>query len=292
MIGLTDFQYFEPTNLDDTLSLLSQYGEKAKVLAGGTDVIPLMKRRAISPAGIVNIKRISELRFIEFNKKDGLRMGALTRVSDIDRSGEIRENFPILCEAARLFATSQVRNMATVGGNLCRGSPAADMAPPLLALDAKVQVAGPKGKRTVPLDKLWKGPGSTVVEPNQILTEIDCPIQQPNTGAAFVKMTRTAEDLAKINLAVAVTVSNRTCRDARIALGSVAPTPLRCLKAEATLRGKTLDERTIAEAARITAEEVSPITDVRSTSEYRRIVSGVMLARALRMALARVKYNG
>jgi carbon-monoxide dehydrogenase medium subunit len=264
------------------------YGRESKLLAGGTDIIPLMKRNVIAPRHIINLKGIQGLNLIKPAGTKGVRMGALTTIQSLKENGWVRKNLQSLHEAACAFGTFQVRNMATIGGNLCRASPAADLAPPLLTFDANVTIVGPRARRGMPLADFFLGPGRNVLKCNEILTDLTVQGMRPHTGTAFSKIGRTCEDLAKINVAARVTVSNGICKEARVALGAVAPTPMRAKRAERTLVGKKLDMDTIDRAAQIAADETMPVSDTRSTAEYRKEVSRVMVNRTIHAALERV----
>ena len=282
-----EFEYFEPRTVKEAVELLTKYGGEAKILAGGTDLIVRMKQRFIEPKYIINIKKIKELNFIE-DRGDYLAIGAATKLREIEKSGIVKRKFEALYEAVRSMASVQIRNMATIGGNLCNASPAADTAPPLLVFEAKLKIVGPNGERVVPINEFFLGPGKTVLKPNEILTEIQIPYQPEDTGSAFIKIARVAMDLAKVNVAVALRTEGSIVKWVRIALGAVAPTPIRAYKTEEFLVGKELNEETLKEAAEIVKTEVKPITDIRSTAEYRREVSGVIVKDALLRAYERI----
>ena len=280
------FEYFAPKTLDEAVDLLSRFRGRAKVLAGGTDLIVQMKVGRVRPEYVVSIRWLRELDFIDA-REDGLHIGALTKLRRIEKSDVVRRDFIALYEAVKAMGGVQVRCMGTVGGNLCNASPAADTAPPLMVYEARVKAVSTRGEREIPITKFFKGPGKSALEPDEILTEVMIPYQPANTGSAFLKVARTSMDLAKVNVAVAINVREGVVRWARIALGAVAPTPIRALKAEAYLAGKELGEDVIARAAEIAASETRPITDVRSTAWYRREVSKVLVKDALRIAYGR-----
>jgi carbon-monoxide dehydrogenase medium subunit len=282
MLSLERFEYFAPRTVTEAITILSKYGKEANIIAGGTDLIPLLKRRAIpSPKYIVDLKGISELNYVKYDHTDGLRIGALTTMSDLEESEVIKEKFGLIYDAAHSIGGFQVRNMATIGGNLCRASPAADMPPPLLALNSDVRIIGFKGERVIPLEKFFIGPGQKDLRFDEILTEIHSPPMEFNMKTTFIKMGRVASDIAKISIAIAMHAEEKVCKDIRIALGSVAPTPVRAKKTEEFLIGKEINDDVIRKAADVLSEEVQPITDVRSTAEYRRQMSKILLRRAL-----------
>ncbi len=283
------FEYYEPKTIKEAVELLAKYRGEAKILAGGTDLLVAMKQRVIEPKVIINIKRIRELRFIE-DRGDYLAIGATTTLREIEKNPVVKEKFPALLEAVKAMAGTQIRNMATIGGNLCNASPAADTAPPLIVYEAKVKIIGPRGERIVPVEKFFKWVKQTIMEPDELLTEIMIPYHPPNTGSAFIKIARVAMDLAKVNVAVALRVDDRNVVEwVRIALGSVAPTPVRAPSVEKALTGKEFKLETVEEAAKLVVNDISPITDIRSTAEYRREVSKVIVRDALIRAYNRVR---
>ncbi|OYT47227.1 MAG: carbon monoxide dehydrogenase [Desulfurococcales archaeon ex4484_42] len=270
-----DFEYFEPKTLNEALELLSKFGKEAKILAGGTDLLVQMKIRRKTPKYVINIKKIPELAFIRMSS-DAIHIGAATKLRMLEKSEYIRKYYH--------------RNMATIGGNLCNASPAADTAPPLMIYEAKLKLISKKGERVVPITEFFKGPGITVCEPDELLLEIIIP--KPPTerfGSKFIKIARTSMDLAKVNVAVALKVDSdmKSIEDVKIALGSVAPTPIRAYSAEEFLKGKEFNEENIRKAAEIASAETKPITDVRSTAWYRKEVAKVIVRDALTEAYRR-----
>jgi carbon-monoxide dehydrogenase medium subunit len=281
--------YFQPETVGDAVSLLASYGERAKILAGGTDLLVLMRSRVLRPECIIDITRVSEIDYISYRDEDGLRIGALATLRAVELSKVVKDRYHALYEAVQQMGSTQVKNMGTVVGNLCRASPAADTAPPLLVLQAEVRIAGPIEARIVPLEDFFIGPGQTVLQYYEMVTEIIVPGPPTGTGMAFSRATRVAADLAKVNVAAAVTVRNGACEDARIALGGVAPTPIRARKAEEVLKGEKLGDGVVQEAAEIAATEIRPIDDVRSSAEYRKELSKVLVRRAIRLSQQRAQ---
>ena len=282
-----EYEYYEPRSLKEALELLDRYGDQARILAGGTDLLVKMKARLVEPRVVINVKKIDGLRYIV---EDGeqVRIGALTRLRDVENSELVKKYIPALHDAVKSMGSIQIRNMATIGGNLCNASPAADTAPPLLVHNAKVVLSSVGGDRVLPLAEFFKGPGLTVLKPNELLREII--VEKSIAGSsAFKKVSRVAVDLAIASAAVYVEVEDGFIRNARIALGSVAPKPLRAVKTESLLRGLRIDSREVLNALKTIDEEISPITDVRSTADYRRYVSKVLVLDALEVAYARLK---
>lgn len=280
---MKEFRYFSPDTVSEAVSILQQFD--AEVLAGGTDLLPMMKQREVTVEYVVNIKKIPELAYIR-EDDDGLKIGALTTIFSIKESDVIRQKYISVYEAAKNFAYLQIRNMATVGGNICRSSPSADMVPPLMAFDAEVKLIGPKGSRNVLLENFFTGPRENILE-RELLTEIVVPRKDGRYGTAFGKMRRNSGDLAKLNCAVKIIVRGRTCEDIRIVLGAVAPKPIRARSAEQGMKAKIIDDDTIEAAAQKVAEDIAPITDVRSTSGYRTEVSKVLVRRLIKLAVER-----
>lgn len=286
---LRPFELLEPETVEEAVQILSSYGVKAKVLAGGIDLLSKMRRWQIKPECLVSIRRIPGLEYIESNGGSRLSIGALTTLRSIELSPTIQKNWTILYEAACQIASIQVKTMGTVVGNLCVATPASDIASVLFVLGAELKIVGPALEKTVPIENFYIGVDQTILEPNQIVAEILIPGIPVGAGGAFLKLEKTKADIAKVNVAVTVKVINDTCEEARIALGAVAPTVIRANKAEATLKGQKLEQKIISEAAEVAAEEAKPITDMRSTAEYRQQMVAVLVRRATEQALARAK---
>jgi CO/xanthine dehydrogenase FAD-binding subunit len=280
-----EFEYLEPKTIEEALLQLITYGDKAKVIAGGTDLIVRMKRGMVHPEVLISIARIPALHYLNCDK--GLRIGALTPFQELEKSILIREKYTALFEAARSVSRTQIKKMGTVGGNLCNASPAADSAPPLMVLGGKVKLVGRDAERVVLLEEFYAGLGKTVLSSTELLAEVQLPEVKEGTGSAFLKVARVAADPAKLNVAVAIERENDVCRDCRIALGSVAPKPFRTLDAEVILKGKTLTGDLIVRASQRASEEIEPITDIRSTIEYRRDVAKVIVRDAIKLAWER-----
>jgi len=278
------FGHVSPSSVEEAIAALYEHGG-ASLLAGGTDLLALMKLRVAEPDCLVNLKGISGLDGIR--EEDGmLRIGALTRISTILASSVVEQRCRALHESTLDFATPPIRNMATVGGNICRSSPSADTVPPLMAYDAELRLVGRNGERAVPLVDFFTGPGQNVLD-REVLTEIRLPLREEATGSAFAKLTRTSSDLAKVNGAVVIRIRDGRCDEVRIALGAVADRPIRARAAEQMLRGMELDDRRIDAAVAKVVEDIAPISDVRSTARHRSRVTGVVVGRLVRLAAER-----
>lgn len=285
MGNLQGFEYAEPATLEEAFAILER-NEGARVLAGGTDLVLGMRERKLEPRVVVNIKRIPRLDRMQIDEHGELRIGALVTINAVDSSERVRTAFPMLASAAHSLGSCQIRNRATVGGNLCNASPAADTAPPLIALGAIARIAGPREERLVKLEDLFVGPGRTALLNDEVLVEIDVPSPPRESYGAYLKHgPRNAMDIATVNAALMCTLSGHRCVDARIVLGSVAPTPMRARKAESEIRGKSIDDDTLRKVAELASEECSPISDVRASAEYRRAMVKVVVRRLFRDVL-------
>lgn len=284
---MRDFEYFEPTSIEEAVLLLNKHGDNAKIIAGGTDLIPQMQERQIRPEYIVNLGHIPGLSYIK-NDAGTVKIGTLTTLRDIEKSAELASTLPILPKVASLMASAPVRNTATIGGNLCNASPAADMAPPLIGLSASARVIGSSGERTIQLNDLFTGPGTTIINRNELLIELQIPPIAPRTGVIYMRHGRRgASEVAIVGVAAVITLeaSDGICKDAKIVLGSVAPTPIRALEAEATLKGHKIDDQVIEKAAQSAASASKPISDIYAPAEYRKEMVIAFTRRALRAAL-------
>lgn len=277
---LPKFDYFSPCALSEVFKLLKDYGDRARLLAGGTDLLARVKKRMVSPSVIIDLNKISGLSFIEF-AGDHLHIGGLTRLAEVNKSPVVKERAPVLAEAIRVLASPSIRNRATIAGNLCNASPAADTAPSLLVLDASVKLQSADGERIVPLSQFFLGPGQTITRPDEILTEVVIPLLEGNS--AFIKLgKRKAFTLSIASIAAFAQINNEKFEEVRVAFGAVAPTPIRGRKVEDALRGKDVNEENVKRAAELAKEEVNPITDVRASEEYRRQISYVLTKRVLK----------
>lgn len=276
------FDYLRPKSLKEALQQKKTIAG-AIFISGGTDLLVQIKNRELQPPALISLRSIPELATIEVN--EGVRIGALATISDIIQHNELGLIYPVLVEAARRLGSVQIRNVATIGGNLCNCSPSADMALPLLVLEAKVRLQTAKASREIQISEFFRGPGESCLSSDEILTDILLDPPHQKAKATFLKKGRVKMDLAIASLAVLLEMEGRRCRKARIAAGSVAPVPLRLSKVEALLEGSTVTEKLAAEAQRLAREIVSPITDVRATEEYRRQIVGVYVKRGLEKIL-------
>ncbi|MBI1997697.1 MAG: xanthine dehydrogenase family protein subunit M [Deltaproteobacteria bacterium] len=272
--------------LGDATALLRRYGTKARLLAGGTDLFLRMERRVVEPGVVVDLKKVRALQGIKASAK-GLTIRATTLMDEIVSSHLIQRRYRIVADAAAAVGSIQTRNRATLGGNLCNASPAADTAPPLIALGARARIAGSRREREISLEDFFLAPGKTCLQSDELLKEIFIPSPAGKAGSSFQRCTRTAMDIALVNCAVFLSLVPKRglISDIRIALGAVAPTPVRARPAEDVLRGKNPDRGAIEEAAVVATASASPIDDVRSSASYRREMVRVLTRRAIEAAL-------
>jgi carbon-monoxide dehydrogenase medium subunit len=287
------FTYLVPKTLDEAVSLHLSYGERARYVAGGTDVLAKIKEGKMKPDYLVSLKHIIAQDRPFLNHETGeLYIGAFLTHRSIETSSTIRQNYPILHDAVSNIGSVQIRNVATIGGNLVNALPSADGAIPLISLDAKAHIYGTKGDRFAELRRFFLGPGQCDLDAGEILVELVIPPLAPRTGSAYVKHgRRSAMELPMLGAGVLLSLEEdlATCAKARICLGVAAPTPLRCLEAEKYLAGKTVDESSLSEAGKIAAEESKVRDSIRGVAWYRREMVGVLVKRMGLKALERAK---
>lgn len=273
---------FTPKSVKEAISLLSDHGEKAEVIAGGTDLLVRMKRGDAFPDYLINMEGLKELEYIRYDEKKGLRIGARTSIHAIAESPLLEDKFDIIAQAARTLGTPTIRRQATIGGNLCNAAPSADMAPALIVLGAQLKIEGSEGQKVMAVEDFFIGPGETKLKRNEILTEIQVPDPIPSSRTVYLKQTQTqGAGLALVGVAAMIVMENDVITDVKMSLGAVAPTPIRAKKAEATLKGKKQDDSLLETCAEAALQESSPIDDVRSSADYRKKLIKVLVKRAL-----------
>ena len=287
------FDYFEPTSLDEASGLLREGKGARRPLAGGTDIVIQLRRRVARTEGLVNLKRIPELSGWTCEPGRGLRLGACTPMRDLETSSAVGERFPSIREALQVVGSLQLRNIASVGGNLCNASPSADTAPPLMALGAAASLwTGESRRETVSVENFFEGPGASVLGAGGLLLAVEVPEPEPLTGDAFERFTpRSAMDIAIASAAAVVTLdaAGQRVRAVRIALGAVAPTPIRALRAEDLVREKEPMPKLLEWAGAAAMEECRPIDDIRGTAAYRKELIRILVQRVLRQAVERAR---
>jgi aerobic carbon-monoxide dehydrogenase medium subunit len=282
------FEYLRPKTIPEALAFLKQHGDSAKILSGGQSLIPMMKLRLARPAYIVDLNRIAGLAYI---KEEGgfLRIGGLTREAELESSALVRSKYPLLTDTAAVIADPQVRNLATIAGNLAHGDPANDHPATMIALGAQLVATGSKGERVIPVEIFFVSLFTTALEQGEILTEIRIPIPPPKSGGAYVKVERKVGDFATAAVAVQLTLDDKgAVQKAGIGLTNVGATPLKAKKAEDFLKGKKPDAATIAQAAQLAADDAQPSSDLRGPAEYKKGLVKELAKRAISRAVERV----
>jgi aerobic carbon-monoxide dehydrogenase medium subunit len=281
------FEYVRAKTIPEAIAFLQQHGDDAKILSGGQSLIPMMKLRLARPGWLVDINSVAGLDYIE-EEGGFLKIGGLVREAEIDASALIRSKYPIIHDTASVIADPQVRNLATMGGNLAHGDPANDHPATMVALGAQVVATGPKGERIIPIEQFFLSIFSTALKPDEILTEIRIPVPPPRSGGAYVKLERKVGDFATVAVAAQVTLDAQgACQKAGIGLTNVGPTPIRARKAEDFLRSKKLDEGTVKQAGQLASDESAPSADLRGPVEYKKGLVKELTRRALELARAR-----
>jgi carbon-monoxide dehydrogenase medium subunit len=307
------FDYLKPKTLDEALSLLNQHSKKAAIIAGGTDVMVMIRQKTMSPGVLISLRGIPGLDQIEYD--GALRIGAMVTHRALEKSGLIRKEFSALADAVDALGSIQIRNVATIGGNICTAAPSADTATPLLVLEAQVKIKSLKEEKTLPIQEFFMGPGETILKKGEIVTELIIPKPLPNTGSAYWKhQRRLALDLPILGVSALLTLDKGTvscsdmlcttspissilhameedeliCKDVKIALGVVAPIPIRAIKAENLLRGKKVSDELLEEVAETAAQEAQPRDTIRGEAWYRRDMIRVLVRRMAMKSIERV----
>ncbi len=292
LLGLPEFEILFPQTLEEACSMLVEHGDDSKLIAGGTDLLIAMKHKRKLPRVLINIKRIAGLDHIEFDPEAGLRIGALATAWTIGQSPAVKRLSRALWQSAGVLGTAQIRNLATIGGNLANASPSAEFAPPLLALEGSLKFVGPEGERRMALDEFFLAPGRNALGPAEILAEVQVPIPAAHVADIYIKHSLRRMDVAMASVAVFAEIEEETCVDVRIALGAVAPTPFRALAAEGILRGEKISgsagDRLIERAAEAATGESTPIDDIRSYAGYRKKIVREIVGRGLRQVIAEI----
>ena len=283
------FEYLNPNQVSEAISLLQKHGEEAKILAGGHSLIPAMKLRFAMPEYLIDISGIDGLEYIR--EEDGqLKIGAMTRESSLEESNLVKDNYLLLLDTVKMIADPQVRNMATVGGNLAHGDPANDHPATMIALRASVAVEGPNGRREIGIDDFFPDFFTTALEDNEILTEIRIPASHPVSGGAYQKIERKVGDYAAAAVACQLSLeADGKIQQIGIGLTNVGPVPIRSVGAEGNLRGKKPDDSLIQESGRLAAEECNPVDDLRGSAGYKRDLVNELTQRAMKISIERAE---
>lgn len=289
---MKDFTYLRPTSLREAVGLLAEHRGKTKVLAGGTDLMLQLQDGMFAPDFVVDVRHVPELNVLTYDAGNGLTIGAATQLRQVETSEVVREKYPHLATSAGEIGSVQIRNLASFGGNICTATPSGDGLPSLVSLNATARIASVRGERTVPLTEFFTGVRKTVLEPDELLVDIRVPAPGPLSSGAYVKLdTRPQMDLAIVGVAVSVTLAGdrSTIKSAAICLGAVATTPIRVPEAEEILKGRAITDDLLAQAGAAAARAARPISDVRSSADYRREQCDLMTRRAIGQAVARAK---
>ncbi|MFH0787732.1 MAG: FAD binding domain-containing protein [Pseudomonadota bacterium] len=285
------FEYLQPKSIDEAISLLESHGEKAKVIAGGTDVIVKIKEKKIAPHYLISLRRLSALAYIQRDPEGILRIGALTTHRMLERSPLIQKHYPGLFDAVEQIGSVQIRNVATIGGNICNAVPSADGVIPLLTLGAHLTLVGPKGKRSLPLKSFFLGPGQTLMDHGEILTEFFIPPLLPRTSGAYIKHTRREAmelPILGVGMVLSLAEDHKTCLKVRIGLGVAAPTPIRASLSEDYLTGKEVTIQTLSETGKVAAKETKMRDSIRGQAWYRKEMVPVLINRLGLKCLERI----
>jgi carbon-monoxide dehydrogenase medium subunit len=283
---LPKFTYLSPKDLKEASALLVEHGDKARLMAGGTDLLIRMSHRALTPEFVIGLRNCQGLEDVHFDPAEGLTIGAMTRLRDVADHDEIKRHYPALAHAARLTATVQIRNMGTVVGNVCNAAPSADTATPLLVYGGEAVVVHPGGRRTVPLNEFFRGPGLTALEKGELVRSIVLPPPGDKSGADYQKISaRSKVDIAAVGVSAYLQLDDQgAIGRVRVALGAVAPVPMRAKAAEKILGGQAPSEELFAEAAAKAQDEANPISDMRASAAWRKTMVGALTRRALEKA--------
>ncbi len=291
-MSFAHFAYIAPSSLSEAVALLAARKADARVLAGGTDLLPQISKggagSALKPGVLISLRHIAELRPIVFDPEHGLTIGATARINELLAHEAVTSHYPALACAASQTATVQIRNMATLAGNICNARPCADNVPTLVARAARVELRSERGSRTLDLENVFLAPGKTAIEPDELLVGIHVPPPPAHAGASYqCASARSRVDLTSVSVAVYLVCEDAAIREARIVLGAVGPIPLRARKAEGLLAGQVLTQSLLAEAGEVAASESRPITDIRASAEWRRKMVLVLTRRAIAEAIER-----
>jgi carbon-monoxide dehydrogenase medium subunit len=285
---MISFTYLEPMDLDEALATLTCYGDEAKVIAGGTGLVNLMKQRLVQPTYLIGLRRLAGLSGVDYD--GALRIGALCTHRTIETSSLVRDHASLLTDAFQRVASVRIRALATIGGALAHADPNQDTPPALMALDARVQLRSQRRTREVSVDEFFTGYYETVMEPDELITTVVVPPQPAHSGVAFLKfLPQTHDDYATVAVAARITLDGDCIGDARVALGAAAATPVRARAVENALRGQTITPATLRAAAALAASEVDPLSDFRGSAAYKRDMAVVFVQRALAQAVAQAK---
>lgn len=294
--AFSEFTFVKPSTLDEAIEALAARGPAARLIGGGTDLMLLIRDGTVAPEYVIDVRSISELRRLDYAADSGLALGAAVTLRSLETSPMVRRLYPHLAQSAAEIGSVQIRNLGTVGGNLCTSMPSADLAPALITLGASARIVGRGGERVVPLERFFAGPRRSVLAPDEVLVDLSIPPPAPRGGGVYLKMAnRPTMDITFVGVAATIalspsgTAADAPIQTARIALAAVAPTPIRAYEAEALLGGRSLDSALLEECGRLAAAACQPISDARATADYRREMVAVLTKRAIAIAVERAR---
>jgi carbon-monoxide dehydrogenase medium subunit len=280
-----DFTYLKPVTLQEALSMLVDHKDECKIICGGQSLLIVMRQGLVVTDYLIDIKGLNELNYITYDEKQGLRMGATTTHRTVEKSDLLKQKYPVLVAVERKLASVQVRNWGSIGGNLAHGDSSGDLAPALIALDAKIKLSSSKGSRVIPLEAFYTGLFETALKNDELVVEVQVPPVRPRVATAYSKFNLIENDQGIVGVAAMVEVDqSRACKDARIVLSNAGVTPIRAKNGEKALSGKKLSDALLTEAAGAAAEEADPVSDIHASEEYRRQVISILTKRIVRQA--------
>ena len=290
---IRDFVYFKAETVKETLNLLDKHKDDYKIICGGQSLLILMRQGLVAPANLIDIKKVKELSYIDFDPKKGLKIGATTSHREIEKSKVLKKHYPILVDMEETIASNQTRNWGTIGGNLCHGDPTGDPGPVFIALNASVKIADKKNERIMLLDDFFVDYFETELQEGELLLEIQIPVISPLTAIAYEKFNIIKNDQGIVSVAVSITLTknDNSCKDARIALGGAASKPLRIKEAEQLLIGKKLTDKLLEKTGEKASELTDPVSDIHASEVYRRYLVEVLTKRMVKKAWEQAKLN-
>ncbi len=286
---ISDFTYLKPGSMKEALQMLKEHQDECKVICGGQSLLVIMRQGLLSPEYVISIKGLKDANYLTYDAKDGLKIGATCTHRTLEHSSLVKEKYPALAEMEEKLASIQVRNWGTVAGNLAHGDPAGDPAPVLIAMGATVKLASASGERVLPLDGFYPDLFETQMNHDELIVEIQVPNRPAKTATKYQKFNLLDSDMGLIGVAVTVTMDGDKCKDARVVLGSAAPTVVRASDAEKVLIGAKLDDSVFEKAGEAAAAECSPVSDIHASEEYRRLLVKVLTKRMAKAACEQAK---
>ncbi|MGD0487341.1 MAG: xanthine dehydrogenase family protein subunit M [Syntrophorhabdales bacterium] len=289
---ISDFTYLKPGSMKEALQMLKEHEDECKVICGGQSLLVIMRQGLVSPEYVIDIKRLEDANYLTYDAKDGLKIGATCTHRTIEHSAMIKEKYPALEAMEEKLASIQVRNWGTIAGNLAHGDPAGDPAPVLIAMGGSVKLGSTKGERVIPLDEFYPDLFETVMDHDELIVEVQVPPRPAKSATKYQKFNLLESDMGLIGVAVTVTMDGDKCKDARVVLGSAAPTVIRAKEAEQVLIGATLDDTVFEKAGEAAAAECEPVADIHASEEYRRHLIKVLTKRMAKAAWEQAKISG